>query len=86
MKRKVKIRQKTRATDPAKEKLVKSLILQLQERGLKVRREELKRGQGWRAKSGQCTVTGSPIVFLDSRLSQNDQIDFLNTQLSEIAA
>ncbi len=84
MKRKEKNTKKTSLIDPNKEKLVKSLILQLQERGLTVRREELKRGNGWRAKSGQCTVTEGKIVFVDSRLSQNEQIDFLNTQINSL--
>ena len=79
-----KNRTKTKVTDPAKEKLVKSLIGKLEEKGVKVRREELKRGYGWRAKSGRCKVVSSNLVFVDSRLSQNEQIDFLNSQIATL--
>jgi len=49
--------------------------------GFRVRREKLKQGHGWRVVSGSCSTPEQRMIFLDSRLSQDDQIAFLSSKL-----
>lgn len=45
--------------------------------GFEVRREELKRGIGWRAQSGVCRLFESKLLLLDKRLELKAQIEIL---------
>lgn len=45
--------------------------------GYVVRREQLKQGHGWRVASGSCCAGEERLIFVDRRLSQDDQIGFL---------
>jgi len=68
---------KAKHLDAKKENIIKNLRSKIQEKGIKVRREALKQGYGWKATSGSCYVKESSVVFLDSKLLQDDQINFL---------
>lgn len=63
--------------DQKKEGVFKELANLLQTAGYQVRREALKRGPGWKVMSGSCRVDGNRIIFVDRRLSQDEQISFL---------
>lgn len=65
------------------ERRYKALVEQLEAEGVKVRREELKRGHCWKAQSGSCRSLGDRYVFVDSRLSADDQVAFLSAQIQE---
>ncbi|MBN8548416.1 MAG: hypothetical protein J0M12_03755 [Deltaproteobacteria bacterium] len=67
--------------DPAKEKLFKELSEQLAQRGFTVRREKLKQGYGWKVVSGACQALGQRLIFVDQRMTQDDQISFLQARL-----
>jgi hypothetical protein len=67
--------------DQKKEAIFKDLSQSLQTQGYIVRREELKRGSGWRAVSGSCRCDDKRFIFVDRRLSQNEQIEFLQSKL-----
>lgn len=76
-----------RATDQLageKENRIKELCASLRAAGVVVRREELKRGHGWRAVSGNCRLKHEPIVFVDRRSSLEEQIAFLESQARSI--
>lgn len=69
---------KTNATfDRSKEETIRALVQALTAAGLTVRREELKRGPGWRAVSGVCRLASGKIIFLDRTTRQDEQIEFL---------
>lgn len=68
--------------DPVKEGRIASLVAELLSRGVVVRREELKRGLGWRALSGACRVFEQNTLFVDRRLGVDDQIAFLEARLT----
>lgn len=72
--------------DPAKEKLFRELSDQLSKQGYTVRREKLRQGYGWKVVSGSCQALGERMIFVDQRLSQDDQISFLKSHLSESSA
>ena len=77
-----------RATDPRageKENRIKELCVQLRAAGVVVRREELKRGHGWRAVSGNCRLKHEPVVFVDRRSSLEEQLAFLESQTRAIS-
>lgn len=63
--------------DRSKEETIRALVQALASAGMTVRREELKRGPGWRAVSGVCRLASSKIVFLDRSTRQDEQIEFL---------
>ena len=67
------------------ERRYKELVIQLEAGGIKVRREELKRGHCWKAQSGACRSLGEKFVFIDSRLSADDQVAFLAGQVRDVA-
>ncbi len=71
--------------DPVKEARVATLVADLVARGLVVRREELRRGLGWRAVSGVCRVFDRETVFVDRRLGVDEQISFLEAKLASIS-
>lgn len=72
--------------DPEKERVYKGLVEKLRKKGLTVRREKLKQGFGWKVMSGSCTLDAEAIIFVDSRMSQDDQIAFLTGKLQEVNA
>jgi hypothetical protein len=72
--------------DPKKEQEFSVLAEELRGLGFTVRRENLKRGHGWKAVSGCCTANGERLIFVDRTLSQDDQIAFLMVQLANVKA
>lgn len=66
------------------EQLYRDLTSQLELKGYIVRREELKRGHCWKAMSGACRSRSHHYVFVDSRLSPQDQVAFLQSKLLDI--
>lgn len=68
--------------DPVKEGKIAALVAELLSQGVVVRREELKRGLGWRALSGACRVFDQNTLFVDRRLGVDDQIAFLEARLT----
>lgn len=67
--------------DSKKEANIRGLISDIEAQGVQVRREELKRGLGFRVMSGRCRAFDKSMIFLDRRLSQDEQIDFLKNQV-----
>lgn len=63
--------------DPRKEKIYRLFASVLAEAGMQVRREELKRGYGWKTMSGTCRLLDSKVVFVDRRMPQEEQNSFL---------
>lgn len=61
----------------------KEAIEELEKLGYDVRREELKRGHGWKAMSGSCRSAGQRIIFVDNRLTPAEQVAFLTFKLEE---
>jgi len=59
----------------------KLMVAKLEESGLTFRREELKRGHCWKVQSGVCRSQTERLFFLDSRLSPEDQLAFLESYL-----
>lgn len=74
------IRQKD---DPKKDEVIKEIIELFDNQGVKVRREKLGQGVGWKAISGACIVKEENTLFLDRRLEQDEQILFLVDKLIE---
>ncbi len=70
--------------DGKKEANIRGLISDIEALGVQVRREELKRGLGFRVMSGRCRAFDKAMIFLDRRLSQDEQIDFLKTQAAAL--
>lgn len=70
--------------DSKKEANIRVLISDIEALGVQVRREELKRGLGFRVMSGRCRAFDKAMIFLDRRLSQDEQIDFLKTQAAAL--
>ncbi len=66
-----------------KESLLRELASILGSSGFRVRREKLKQGHGWRAVSGACRVLQDKLIFLDRRLPQDEQIEFLVERIAE---
>lgn len=69
--------------DPQKESLIRELSEKLANVGIKVRREKLKAGPGWRVVSGACRMLADKMIFIDPRLTQDEQILFLNLHLDK---
>lgn len=67
--------------DPKKEFIFRKLVEALKSGGYTVRREELKQGPGWRVVSGACRFHADTVIFVDRRLTQEDQIAFLVSQM-----
>lgn len=85
--KKVKRRKNLRpAWSKEKESQYKDLVARLEALGFTVRREELKRGHCWKVQSGSCRSLTQRLVFVDSRLSPDDQVAFLGTKLNEATA
>ena len=62
----------------------KELVLQLEQLGFVTRREELKRGHCWKVLSGACRSLTQKFIFVDSRLSPDEQVSFLSAKVIEI--
>jgi hypothetical protein len=77
-------KRKTQKKDPEKESVYKGLVSKLTDMGYTVRREKLKQGFGWKVVSGQCTFNTERLIFVDSRMSQDDQISFLTARLDTL--
>lgn len=69
--------------DPKKEDVIKKVSALFEEKNIKVRREKLGQGLGWKAVSGSCKVNDEQIVFVDRKLEQDDQIVFLILKTKE---
>jgi hypothetical protein len=83
--RKVKRRKSSRpAWSKEQENSYREFAEILAKAGLLVRREELKRGHCWRAVSGACRSMSQRFVFVDSRLSPNEQVAFLGMKVREL--
>lgn len=70
--------------DPKKESIFKALTALVVDKGYVVRREVLKQGLGWRVVSGSCRAESSKIIFIDRRLTLDDQISFLISKMDAI--
>ena len=71
------------AVDTSKKvKMLSDLLLRAQELGFQVRKEKLKQGHGWRCMSGACLLKGEKLLFLDSKMSIDEQIYFLSSWLA----
>lgn len=66
-----------------KESVYRQLSKILEAAGVKVRREKLRQGPGWRAHSGACMADKTPLLFVDSRLTTDDQVNFLIGEIRE---
>jgi hypothetical protein len=83
--RRAKKRKSSRpAWSKEQEQRYKELLVQLEAQGHIVRREELKRGHCWKVVSGSCRSFSHHYVFVDSRLSPQEQISFLESTLAEL--
>lgn len=63
-------------------KILSDLLLKTGDLGFQVRREKLKQGHGWRCMSGACLLKGQKVLFLDTRVSLDEQIHFLSSWLA----
>ena len=79
-----KPRQLDNAKDKIKENVFKELSGVLQKAGVRVRREKLKSGPGWKAVSGGCRVESQHVLFVDPRMPQDDQILFLRSRVQQL--
>jgi hypothetical protein len=75
---------KNKATNKSNnlDKIVKILTSVLVDAGYQVRREELKRGFGWKVVSGSCRLNQEKLVFVDRRMNIEDQVLFLNNSIN----
>lgn len=72
-------------SEKVKEEAVRELSAFLSSHGVVVRREELKRGPGWRVMSGGCRVEGKPVLFVDRRVSLDEQLDVVIEKVKALA-
>ena len=82
--RKLVKKRAARVFDYEKEGVFKQLCSELESAGFEVRREELKSGFGWKVVSGSCRANEQRLIFVDRRLSQQEQINFLKGKLAEV--
>jgi hypothetical protein len=59
------------------ESKIRSIIKHLAENGINVRREKLTRGPSFKVNSGTCSLSGKVTVFVDKRLSVEQQLQTL---------
>ena len=83
MKKKKSARKQISKQDKEKEQQIQLLISLIEDAGIEVRRERLKRGISWSVQGGTADVYGKPVLFLDRNLSREDQIDFLLGQITD---
>lgn len=60
------------------EKILRLLTELLKLNGYTIRKEELKRGFGWKAVSGSCRILDDRIIFVDRKMTLEDQVGFLS--------
>ena len=84
MSKKLVKKRSKKTKDPKKESLFKGLSMLLKEAGHTVRRERLKVGHGWRVLSGKCRLEENKLVFVDSVMDLDDQIEFLAMKIKEM--
>jgi len=72
-----------KASQKEADQTFKKLMSHLSLHGFIVRREELKRGYGWKAMSGSCRKESDNLVFVDRRLPITEQINFLQSKILE---
>jgi hypothetical protein len=83
LKKKTTSKSKRPARDGKKEVVFRTLCSLMEEKaGVRVRREKLKQGHGWQAISGACRLATNTLLFVDSKLSQDEQIEFLLSKIS----
>ncbi len=82
-KRKKKTNNALKKRDPEKERTFSALATILASRDYIVRREKLKQGLGWKVISGECQHNDKRLVFVDNKLSQDEQIEFLLSVIVE---
>jgi hypothetical protein len=82
LKRKKKAKRAPR--DAKKDAIFRELAKVLHDAGCEVRREKLKQGSGWRVMSGACKANEQSLIFVDSRLDQDEQITFLVTRIVQL--
>ena len=71
------------AKDQSKKlKILSDLLIKTEELGFQVRREKLKQGHGWRCMSGACLLKGQKVLFIDTKVSLDEQIFFLSSWLA----
>ncbi len=67
---------------------IKKLQKIVQKSGIEVRRENLTRGIAFKVKSGKCEFSGRPLLFIDKRLTNEQQasvlVDYLLDQKLEV--
>ena len=56
----------------------------VQKNGIEVRRENLTRGLAFKVKSGVCQFSGKPLLFIDKRLSNEQQASVLVDYLLDL--
>ncbi len=78
-------RNKAVVRDSKKESLIRDLSTELKAAGFVVRREKLKQGFGWKVMSGECMHTEQNMIFVDSRMPQDEQIAFLKQKIHLIS-
>lgn len=67
------------------DKIAKILVQVLENAGVVVRKEELKRGFGWKVVSGSCRLNDDRILFIDRKMPAEDQVAFLATSIRQRA-
>jgi hypothetical protein len=60
------------------EKILRLLTDLLKLNGFTLRKEELKRGFGWKAVSGSCRILEDRIIFIDRKMTLEEQVGFLS--------
>ena len=70
--------------DPKKEATYRALTEALSQVGIRVKREKLRSGSGWQASSGACRLHTDSLLLIDSRLPQDEQINFLADKVLSI--
>ncbi len=70
--------------DSKKEQAYQDLVSLAKTNGYIVRREKLKTGPGWRVLSGTCRLDSEKMIFVDSQMAQEDQIEFLSGKIKDL--
>jgi len=65
------------------ERCIRDMVSMVKERGITVRREKLARGSQFRVKSGDCSLEGEKLLFVDKRLPPLHQLGFLLDYIRE---
>lgn len=66
------------------ESKIRSIIKSLADSNLEIRRENLTRGPSFKVRSGECSLSGKRLVFLDRRLPVEVQLQMLEEHLGTI--